>query len=459
MLNLKMRNFLNAILIALLPITLAISPQPAAQVTRPIPRYDFDIDLDYFAHHLEATERVTLPNSFNESINTIVFNVPAVHAAGVFDLHSIELNNTPADYTFIGTRLTIHLPADLKPDEIITLTMKFTVRVPALADAQSFASANLAYTRDAMNIGYWYPILAPYRSGTGWIAVPWYPIGDPFASESADYSATITAPSGVTVVSGGELNRRGNVWHYTLARGRTFGMLASTRYRETTVTMNRLTYSVYVFPEHEQLASITLQTMIRAVWLYSAIYGPYPYSTLRIAEVSGPWSMEFSGFCALGATDIGDYNGTNRNRLIRIAAHEVSHQWWYGVVGNDQVREPWLDEGLARFNELRFLEAYSPADAAWLRASVIGTPRGALPLNSAVSDFDDHGTYLLSIYNQGAYFLDALRSTIGRANFDAFMRDLYQRGSFRLITTQDFFDVLANHTSVNVRPLLRRYFK
>jgi aminopeptidase N len=169
--------------------------------------------------------------------------------------------------------------------------------------------------------------------------------------------------------------------------------------------------------------------------------------------------MEFSGVFTVGATDIGNYDGTPRNRLVRITAHEVSHQWWYGVVGDDQVREPWLDEGLARFNELRYYEAYSPADAQWWWNTVIGTLRAAQPLNSSTSDFSSHGQYLVSIYNQGAVFLDDLRRTIGVDTFNAFLRDLYRRGSFRLITTQDFFDVLADHTRVNVQGLKQRYFR
>ncbi len=457
-----MPRIINFIMVGLLSIMLLAGhvPAPAAsmQITRPLPQYAFDLHLDYAAHRIDAMQRVTLPNSFGNPISTIVFNVPAAHTPGVFDLHSVELGSGPANYTFTGTRLTIDLPNELEPDDTLTITLKFTVHVPPL-DAQSFASANLAYTSEAMNIGYWYPILSPYRSGAGWLNVTWYPIGDPFVSESADYRATITATPGVTVVSGGELNRYGNVWQYDLPRGRTFGMLASPRYQPASVTFGGLTYSVFLFPEHKSLSTITLQTMIRAMFLFEGLYGPYPYSTLRIGEVSGPWSMEFSGFCALGATDIGDYDGTNRNRLIRIAAHEVSHQWWYGVVGDDQIREPWLDEGVARFNELRFLEAYSPGDAPWWWSSVIGTLRNPLPLNSSIADFNDHGRYLQSIYNQGAVFLDTLRSTIGPAAFNAFMRDLYRRGSFRLITTQDFFDALDRYAEVDVRPVIHRFFR
>lgn len=436
-------------------IVLGLWP-PTAQIGTPRPLYEFTVQIDYAAQRVAATQRVTLPNTYGQPIKDVLFNVPAANTPGVFDLRSVEVAGVPMTHTLNGTQLRVTLPTVLQPERAIVLDLTFVVNVPPLENAVSFAAANLAYTSDALNLGYWYPLLAPYRDG--WVVVPYEPIGDPFASEVADYLATITAPPDVIVVGGGELDRRGNTWRYALPRARTFALIASPRYRESTTRFGSITYSAFMLPEHESLGTITLETMIRAHHLFSALYGPYPYKSLRLAEVSGPWSMEFSGMFTVGATDIGDYNGTPRNRLIRVTAHEVSHQWWYGVVGDDQVREPWLDEGIARFNELRYYEAYSPQNTPWWWASVIGTLRATRPLNASSADFGDHRSYLTSIYNQGAVFLDDLRTTIGVKAFNAFMRDLYRRGSFRLITTQDFFDVLANHTEVNVQGLKSQYF-
>jgi hypothetical protein len=225
------------------------------------------------------------------------------------------------------------------------------------------------------------------------------------------------------------------------------------------VTSGEKTYAVSVVPHHLSLAPITLQTLIKAERLFAALYGPYPYRSLRVAEFSGPWSMEFSGFFVLGSSEFDDYDGTSRNRLIRITAHETSHQWWYGVVGNDQVREPWLDEGFARFNEVRYYEAYSPRDVAWWWNTVIGTVRPTEPLNSPTTAFTDHRDYLDSIYDQGARYFDTLRTRLGTLTFNAFLRDLYQRGTFRLITTADFFAILGEHTHLSQRILKGRFFQ
>ncbi len=453
--RLHFRLIINlAVLLTFFPLPRLSDPASDA-----IPRYGFEVTLDYAHHRLEATQHVTVPNTFDTSVPDIVFNVPAAHQRGVFTLDSVAINGEPIAYQFAGTILRVPLPQPLAPGESTTLDLDFVVRVPELIDPQSFAEANLAYTSDALMAGYWYPLLAPYRPGAGWLETPWYPIGDPFVSESSNYTAVITATPGVTIMSGGDLTRDQNVWRYDLPRARTFGFIASPLYQTVAFPSDSTLYEVSVLPRHLALAPIALQTLIKAEYLFTALYGPYPYRTLRVAEFSGPWSMEFAGFFVLGASEFDDYNGTNRNRLIRITAHETSHQWWYGVVGDDQVREPWLDEGFARFNEVRYYEVFAPRDVAWWWETVIGVPRLLKPLNSPITAFSSHGDYLDSIYNQGARYLDTLRLRLGANTFNAFLRDLYQRDMFQVITTDDFFNILSEHTRLSQRVLKGRFFQ
>jgi len=442
-----------------LPGGVVAAAPPQSEAERVFPHYTFDVDLNYNYHSLDAVEQVVVPNPSGVTLSELVFNVPAAHEVGVFLLHSISVGDQPADFVFAGTLLTVTLPSQLAPTDAVTVTISFTVFAERLgADVESFAAANLGYTDDMMTVGYWYPLLAPYRAGSGWLDVPWHPVGDPFASESADYTATITATSGVEIVAGGEMAREENVWHFDLPRGRTFAFIASPRYWETRVHVGGVTYSLYTFGEHARLAPVALQTVIRSVWLYSSLYGPYPYTTLRVAEVNGPWSMEFSGLVTLGEEEFADYNGTNRNRLVRIAPHEVSHQWWYGVVGNDQAREPWLDEGMARFNELRYYEFYAPRDVWWWQSQVIYDAAPAGAVDSLVYNFRYHKNYISAVYNRGALFLDALRAQIGEVAFNGFLRDLYRREAFRIATADDFFVTLSAHTHEDVRLVTWRYF-
>ena len=447
------------VLVIVLSVGASTVEADATFLPQAIPRYTFDVDLDYAYHRLHAFERIALPNPSSTTLSELVLNVPSAHSAGTFYLQDIQVGNEPAQFDFVGTLLTVTLPSPLLPAEVVTLRLDFTLYVKPLGqDVESFGAANLGYTGNAMTAGYWYPMLAPYRPGRSWLDVPWSPIGDPFASESADYTATITATPGVQIVAGGDAAREGNVWQFDLSRGRTFAFIASPNYWQTEVSVGGVTYSLYTFAEDTHLSLVAMQTIVQSAWLYSSLYGPYPYTTLRVAEVSGPWSMEFSGLVTLGAEEFADYNGTNRNRLARIAAHEVSHQWWYGVVGNDQAREPWLDEGIARFNELRYYEFYSPRDVGWWRSAVFSQAAADRMLDASIYDFHYHNSYISSIYNRGAVFLDALRSQIGQPVFNRFMRDLYRGGAFRIITSSDFFAMLAKHTQVDASAALGSFF-
>jgi len=450
-----------ALLLALALLSVVTSSRPAnaagplttPQTSRRIfPRYTFDVNLDYDAHRLQVVEQVEFTNTHGVPLPEIVFNVPAAHGVGVFYLQDLNVNHAPAPFDLDGTVLTVTLPSALLPDETVTMTIGFVLYVERLgAQVESFAAANLCYTDDVLTAGYWHPLLAPYQVGRGWLTVPWHSVGDPFVSESADYAATITATEGADIVAGGDVTRQGQIWHVELPRARSLALIASPRYDLTEVSVGGVTYSLYTFRKHTQLAPVTLQTMMRAAWLYGTLYGPYPYASLRMAEVNGPWSLEFSGLVTLGEEEFASYNGTQRNRLVRITAHEVSHQWWYGVVGNDQAREPWLDESLARYNEVRYLEFYSPNDVNWWWNQVIYRSEAYGDVAAAAYDFRAHTAYIAAVYNRGAQMLDALRTRVGSAAFNTALRDLYRQGSFDLITADRFWAALSAHTDADWR--------
>src|ERR1041384_3632946 len=80
-----------------------------------------------------------------------------------------------------------------------------------------------------------------------------------------------------------------------------------------------------------------------AVDAMSAHYGPYPYDRLTVSVTPGlRGGIEFPMHIQIGA-------GIARRHLV----HEVGHQWFYGLVGNDQYRDPWLDEALTNYAEAR----------------------------------------------------------------------------------------------------------
>ncbi len=98
-----------------------------------------------------------------------------------------------------------------------------------------------------------------------------------------------------------------------------------------------------------------------ALTLYSRLFGPYPYQELDVVETPArAGGIEYPTLVV-----ISDRLYTGHPRLEWVVAHEVAHQWWYGMVGSDQVDEPWLDEALTQYTTLLYHEfLYGPDTAA-----------------------------------------------------------------------------------------------
>jgi aminopeptidase N len=177
--------------------------------------------------------------------------------------------------------------------------------------------------------------------------------------------------------------------------------------------------------------------------------------------------MEYDGlfFLSHGFFDL--YDGTPKGYLTFISAHETAHQWWYGLVGNDQALEPWLDEALCTYMERIFYEnvyADSPpgsgetlVDWWWYYRVNFYNPSGWV--DGSIYDFNLFRPYRDAIYLNGAKFLEDLRNLIGDQAFFAFLRDYANKNTYGIATAADFFSILRTHTLKDLDPLITTYFQ
>ncbi len=119
--------------------------------------------------------------------------------------------------------------------------------------------------------------------------------------------------------------------------------------------------------------------MAEAVRIFTRIYGEYPYRELEIvATPTSAGGVEYPGIIAINQTLYvpGEkLSGMRSEDLVEsVVVHEVAHDWFYNMVGNDQGREPWLDEAMAQYMTWQyFQERYGPAagqgvvDSWWSR--------------------------------------------------------------------------------------------
>jgi len=248
-------------------------------------------------------------------------------------------------------------------------------------------------------------------------------------------------------------------YHFSLAGARSFALSLSTELEvaEATTASGVLVRSAYL-REHSVAGRAALKTTVAALDTYAAHYGAYRYKQLSVVEAGFFDGMEYSGFYFLSSDYYADYNRTQRNYLTAIAAHEVAHEWWYDEVGNDQAREPWLDEALCTYSELVYYQVSHPdlVDWWWNFRVIRFKPEGWV--NSSIYDFQTFRPYVNAVYLRGALFLRDLRAVMGDAAFFDFLQRYRAKQSGHVAKASDFWGLLQEYNVPNLAGLRGAYF-
>ncbi|MCI0478047.1 MAG: hypothetical protein L0Y55_17525, partial [Anaerolineales bacterium] len=123
---------------------------------------------------------------------------------------------------------------------------------------------------------------------------------------------------------------------------------------------------------------------------------------------------------------------------------EIAHQWWYNLVGNDQVNYPWVDEALAQYSEVIYTEDLRGKAAAQrivrgyfgeVYKRVQAEKRDAA-VNQPVAAFTE-SSYSEIVYGKGPLFFDAIRQKMGDENFFAFLKTYAERYRYKVAFPED----------------------
>jgi len=409
-------------------------------------------------------------NVTGESLPNLVLAVEPNLWSGGFNLQSLTADEAPVDtYTLEGQRLEITLPKPLATGETAKLSLTFSLilpQMPAYSDPNDVRPQIYGFTSRQVNLVDWYPFIVPYISSTGWILHnPWF-YGEHLVYDAADFEVTVSFADGsnpVVAASGVEgVVGTGGDRKFRLEAARTFAISFSHLYKVKNETVDGITVFSYYFPFYEAAGEAVLNTTSQALQIYSERFSPYPHVTLTAVQGDFNDGMEYSGLFFLSRDFYNLYDGTPKNHLTIVAAHETAHQWWFDLVANDQALEPWLDEALATYSEYIFYERYYPDLIDWWWTSWsyrVNLVQSAGYLDSRIYDAGGYIPYLSSTYLNGARFLEDLRHRIGDDAFFAFLKDYAAQYAHRRATAADFFALLRQHTTVDVSDIIGEYFK
>ncbi len=432
------------------------SPVLATEVAAPIPVSESCEVVAPSAPVVRPTYRVTM--SFDPAAGTVVGDMAATFTpdkpldrvvlrlwpnGGVRDAAApsitarnvqVRVNDKPLKQTApTKTDPTIlAVPVTASSGDSVTVELEFSLQLRGERnDRISISRKNKSFV--AARFGSFLPVLA-WEPGVGWNLTPPTRSGaEASMTAVADWDVRVSLPtdSDLSILASGEEIEPG---HWVSEAQRDWAMSIG-RYSSSSGSLSTSTVSlgpgrrtirvtVGVTAPLTESASAYRSRVVKSLRALSDRYGDYPWPTFTLAITPGlKGGIEYPSHVMQGPGTIG-----------RTTTHEVAHQWFYGLIGNDQGRSPWIDEGLATWAEARTDNTLDAFRAKSIPAD--GKGRTGLPMTY----WDVHrSSYYRSVYVQT---LQALASFDDPDAVDCALRLLVNNRGYQVATSSDVIDAL-----------------
>ncbi len=405
--------FLTALLLATTTVADAASA-PEGSSLGLTAAYTLRVDLSFDGPRLDVVESIDITNTTGAAVAALRLSVLA-RAYGEMDVRSVTVDGhrTRFDFPDVAS-MRVRLPRPLEGGRSTRVVIRFTDRPgPDVADS---LHARLSKADGVLRVADWFPLLS---DGHG-LRNPGDSQVSPAASSitldlQTDPGLVVAAPGHRTVTRDGR-----QIYRLDHARDYAFALARHLR-RWSAVTRDGV--RVRVFAPVGTDGRRALRLAVGALQTYDDAYGPYPWPELVVAPTPGGWiATESPGLVFLG---------TDTYANPEVVRHEVAHQWFYALVGDDQLREPWVDEAFATFSEHALF-----GRRAWGYCS-------RRPVDSPVTAFPDRfdrwgcGGYVETVYEKGAAMIQGVRRFLGDRAFFATMRGFIAQHRFALVTGED----------------------
>jgi hypothetical protein len=269
--------------------------------------------------------------------------------------------------------------------------------------------------------------------------------GDPFVTPSSprvrvrvttDVEMVLASPGAVPTHEDGP--GVGGRWSFQVADVRDVAVLIAPDFALTTGEAAGIEIRAYTRPDGLDGDRLVTQAARALLRMADRLGVPYPGSAFTVVETRGGYGMESPGLIFLP-------RGTAPGNLAYLIHHETAHQWFYGLVGNDQQAEPFADE----------------AAADLLARTVLGALRASRcdpePLDRPIDRYTA-GCYYEVVYVQGGNLLDDLRAAMGTDRFWAAVGGYLEANRSGLGGTRQLLEALRAASPADLLPTLRARF-
>ena len=394
-----------------------------------------------------------------------------------------------AGYQVDGTVMRIKLPRPLPAGGSVTLDLGWKLRVPPDGAPRGGQDGETFF------LSYWYPQMAVYDDLTGW-QIDQYLGNAEFYMGYGNYDVALTVPEGWLVTSTGRLTNPTEVlsaqtrarlatashatgivrvvteadrsagtstatgaggkltWRFQADSVRDMSWAASARYLWDATNAavgdangdGRVDSSaIHAFYRPEARASHWDQSARysrHSLEFFSKYLMPYPYP--HMTAVDGPTScggMEYPMMTCIGGQwdTLGFYD---------VTAHEIAHMWFPMLVGSDEKRHPWMDEGLAQFDQSQamgdFFKGFDDEERNRRNYLNFAEGGGEVELMRHGDRYPTYGAYSTASYYKPATMLVALRGVIGPDTFNKALREYTRRWAYKHPSPTDLFNTFED---------------
>jgi len=433
------------------PVTTTKQSVEDVAVHSPI-QYQIDVRLDEKNMTLKGSQTVVFRNTSKDTMKELVFHTfadanrssesqPSMFERtnatiqkeepnrkpedflGGIDITSVQSNGQALSFTNKNQALTATLGQELKPGESITVQLKFDVKIP-------YGSQRLSYYKDIINGAHWFPVVSVYNENKHqWDKTPYSKSFESDYYTSSDYQVNFNVPASYQISMPGTITEHdaketGRKILSTVAKNtREFVFFASPNFKVASETRDGLTVQYYYFDNMQGKKEIIDQYIdqaFKAINFFNDKYGKYPYPEFRIVEsyVQGV-AVEFARVIQMGLIQ-------NRVDVPQdtVFVHEIAHQWFHALIGNNSETESFLDEGFADFSKVYFSEKQGDKMNGFLSIQLDDAPMDKIiaSTNEEVGDLANP-----VYYGKGRQAIYQLYRNVGEEKFDQFMKEYFKR--------------------------------
>lgn len=389
-------------------------------------------------------------------------------------------DGNPEDRTVLVAPLTQRW---VFPGETIRVEIEFEAKVP-----RTFARTG--FRGNYFFLAHWFPKLGVFQPDGTWNNHQYHSNTEYF-SDYGVYDVSLTVPSGWVVgATGKEISLIDNgddtaTHRYQQADVHDFAWTTSPDFLEETRIFNhpglqQVEMRFLYQPEHRGQVDRHFRATETALRYYGEWYGEYPYAQVTFIDPvwgSGTGGMEYPTIFTCG-TNI--WNPVGGGRPEGVTVHEAGHQFWYGIVGNNEFEDAWIDEGLNTFSEeraqeieygnnayvKRFFRRFLPVMVPGIRTSRIVTSGMDRYRTAARREVEATPTYRYHpathssiTYSKTALWLLTLENELGWDTLRNILSTFFQRWKFRHPKPDDFFAVANEVAGRDLTPFFDQVYR